>query len=125
MGTVTRALFALPFLLLGCRGEHLAAPGRVDSIDPSAIVTTFEGRLLIRGEGFQPRVVADLDHASKSSGDFQFSARAERDDGTTVELPEVSFVDSEQLTAKWPIGAGPGSYVVKVVDPWGRTLEGA
>jgi hypothetical protein len=114
-GQSLRAIIAaLAAATIACR----AAPGpALDAIEPRMVFDHETVELTIRGT-FQVPVTVNLDYPSASTVEpyeVDFSSR-----GEMVLSVAGAFRDPRTLSALLPAGLPPGTYRVRVVDPWGR-----
>src|SRR5690242_15461145 len=109
----------------GCRRDlgPLPAIGRVA---PSAALNHESIPLYVFGEHFIPKALLDLDQPSSSVVSTNFTVELVSPE-RTVKLDNVNRVDDTELVGTVPSLTAPGTYTVRVTDPWGRSalLDGA
>ena len=119
-------LLALVAAAPACTCQSVPAPV-LTSVDPGSTPTDQGTRLTVRGDHFQPQVIADLDDPASSVVNVTFSLTL-LSGGTRVPLRILKVVSSQQIDA-WldPLAAAPGTYDLELVDPAGAraTLSAA
>lgn len=102
----------------GCR--ELGPPPAISRVEPSAARNYGPTALHVFGERFVPRLWIDLDQPSRSTVSTSFTLELVSPE-RTVALGDVTRVDDTELIGTVPPLTPPGTYAMRVIDPWGRS----
>lgn len=118
------AIVASLLPMAGCR--ELGPSPAISRVAPPAARNYGPTALHVFGERFAPRPWLDLDQPSRSTFSTSFTVELVSP-VRTVALEDVTRVDDTQLIGTVPPLTDPGTYTVRVTDPWGRSalLDGA
>ncbi len=111
-----RALLLVSLLAAACSPPP--APPTLRAVTPGEVSREQASEVVIEGDGFLPRVKADLDHPSKASFTPWFAVDLLGPQEASAAL--VAWTDAQHLTARVPAGLAPGPYDVQVTDAYGR-----
>lgn len=110
-------LLVLP-LLLACGAPSPAL--RVLSVSPAKVGASDNAALTIKGEGFVPTLVVDLDNRAHTTETSTFNATLANATDSYL-LTTVTFSSTTELKAKAPAALVPGTYELRVTAPNGAS----
>jgi len=101
-------------LLVSCQ-ERMPEPPRPSRVTPEQGRPDIVTPITIKGEGFYPAIRISYDNSGHSYIRTDFQARLGQ-----VELQQVTYIDSNNITAVVPSGMAVGVYDLLLIDPDGR-----
>jgi hypothetical protein len=116
---MSRAWLLLLSLTAGCVSPPVAPALR--EVVPQELPAEAGGAVELKGDGFLPVGVFDLDKPASSSWMTPVSAQA-TNGSVTVLLSSVTWVDGKTVTATVPRGLPPGLWSIELTVPRGETL---